>query len=182
MTRTQLSAADFEARARRIEWLLCDVDGVLTDGRVWYGDDGEPWVAFDIKDGLALKLAQRGGLKVGILSGRSSSAVARRARGLGLDSVVAGREDKGPAFREWLAETGVESVRVAYVGDDLLDLPVAAACGLSFAPRDAAIELRDAVDRVLEHDGGRGAVREVVRSLLQARGVWDRLVDSLANS
>jgi 3-deoxy-D-manno-octulosonate 8-phosphate phosphatase (KDO 8-P phosphatase) len=177
-----ISSAEYTRRALDIQWILCDVDGVLTDGRLWFGAEAEPQVSFDIKDGLALKLAQRSGLKVGILSGRASEAVARRARGLALDAVVVGREDKGSAFREWLAENTVAPHAVAYVGDDLLDLPVLQACGLSFAPRDAAIEVRERVDVVLEATGGRGAVRELVRGILLARGVWQPLVERFAAS
>jgi 3-deoxy-D-manno-octulosonate 8-phosphate phosphatase (KDO 8-P phosphatase) len=167
-----LSAADFQARCLALEWLLCDVDGVLTDGRVYYGAGGEPLVAFDIKDGLGLKLAQEAGLKVGLLSCRRTSGVEARAAALGLDAVVLGRDDKGAAFAEFLDSRGVAAAGVAYVGDDLLDLPVLARCGLSFAPADAVEEVREAVDRVLTRRGGRGAVRESVEQILRARGAW----------
>src|SRR6185436_4523689 len=96
-----LSDADFAARARALRWLLCDVDGVLTDGRLYYGA-GEPLVVFDIKDGYAMKAARRSGLKVGILTGRNTPAVAARAADLALDATILGREDKGAAFDEFL--------------------------------------------------------------------------------
>jgi 3-deoxy-D-manno-octulosonate 8-phosphate phosphatase (KDO 8-P phosphatase) len=172
-------APDFAARAAALQWLVCDVDGVLTDGRLYYGLGGssrEPAVAFDIKDGLALRLAQRGGLKVGVLSGRTSALVRQRAEALRLDLVITGRDDKGVAFRDWTTREGVVPGAVAYIGDDLIDLPILRACGLALAPADAADEVRAAAHVVLERPGGRGAVREAVRRILQARGAWDRVV------
>jgi 3-deoxy-D-manno-octulosonate 8-phosphate phosphatase (KDO 8-P phosphatase) len=167
-----LPTAEFAARCRALAWLLCDVDGVLTDGRLYYGAGEGPLVAFDIKDGMGLKLVQRAGLKVGILSGRRSPGAQARAAELRLDAVVLGREDKGAAFDEFLARQGVAAERVAYVGDDLLDLPVLGRCGLAFAPADAVAEVRGAVHRVLEQRGGRGAVREAAELILRTRGAW----------
>ena len=159
------------ARARALRWLLLDVDGVLTDGRLYYGA-GEPLVAFDIKDGWALKAARRAGLQVGILTGRNTPAVAARAADLALDAVILGREDKGAAFDEFLARVAAEAGQVAYVGDDILDLPVLERAGLALCPADAAPEVRAAVDRVLSRGGGRGAAREAVELILGARGAW----------
>jgi 3-deoxy-D-manno-octulosonate 8-phosphate phosphatase (KDO 8-P phosphatase) len=166
-----LGDADFTARARALAWLLFDVDGVLTDGRLYYGA-GEPLVAFDIKDGWALKAARRAGLRVGILTGRNTPAVTARAADLGLDATILGREDKGAAFDEFLARCGCGAAQVAYVGDDLLDLPVLRRAGLALCPADAAAEVRAAVHRVLARDGGRGAAREAVEAILGARGAW----------
>ena len=119
-----LSDEEFARRARALEWLVFDVDGVLTDGRLIYGPEGEHVKVFHVRDGLALKLAQRAGLKVGILSGRTSGALAARAQDLALDAVILDRSDKAAAFAEFLAARGVDPERVAYAGDDLLDLPV----------------------------------------------------------
>ena len=163
-------------RARSIEWLLLDVDGVCTDGRLIYGADGELWKVFDVRDGLGVKLAQRAGLKVGILSGRTSTALERRAHDLGLDALIMDRSDKAEAFAEFLSAQGTEAERVAYLGDDLIDLPVLRRCGLSFAPADAVAEVRERVHRVLERQGGRGAVREMCELILRARGDWEGLV------
>jgi len=171
-----LSEEEFARRARALEWLLFDVDGVLTDGLLTYGAGGEELKVFHVRDGLALKLAQRAGLKVGILSGRSSAALSTRARELALDAVVLDRADKGAAFAELLAEHRIDPERVAYAGDDLLDLPVLARCGLSFAPADAVAEVRARVHRVLEREGGNEAVREMIEAVLRARGDWERLV------
>jgi 3-deoxy-D-manno-octulosonate 8-phosphate phosphatase (KDO 8-P phosphatase) len=169
---------DLAARARALRWLLLDVDGVLTDGRLWFGPEGETLKAFHVRDGLALQLAQRSGLSVGLLSGRASAVVERRALDLGLDAVVLGAEDKGRGFAAFLEERGLAPDQVAYVGDDLPDLPVLAACGISFAPADAAAEVRARAEFTLSTRGGEGAVREAVENLLRWRGVWAAAVDA----
>lgn len=164
-----LPAADFARRARGLEWLLLDVDGVMTDGRLHYTAAGEEIKVFHVRDGLGIKLAQRAGMKVGILSGRQSGALARRAADLRLDALIQGRDDKGPAFDEFLAAHGTSPARVAYIGDDVLDLPILDRAGLSFAPADAVEAVRRQVHRVLAAPGGAGAVREAVELLLAAR-------------
>lgn len=169
-------SADLRLRAAALEWILTDVDGVLTDGRLVYGPEGEAWKTFDVRDGLGLKLAQRAGLKVGVLSARGGPALERRAGELGLDAVVIRREDKRQAFRELLDERRVRARQVAYAGDDLVDLPILLACGLSFAPADAVAEVRERVDHTLSRRGGRGAVREMVEWILRARGDWERVI------
>lgn len=163
-------------RARHLQWLLFDVDGVFTDGRLFYGPDGERYKEFDVRDGLGIKLAQKAGLKVGILSGRTSEALRYRATELGVDALVMDRSDKKPAFEELLAARKITADRVAYIGDDLLDLPVLLRCGLSFAPADAVPEVRERVHKVLLRPGGRGAVREMCEFVLRARGEWDHLI------
>jgi 3-deoxy-D-manno-octulosonate 8-phosphate phosphatase (KDO 8-P phosphatase) len=168
-------------RAKTLEWLLLDVDGVFTDGRLIYGADGERWKVFDVHDGLGLRFLQRGGVKVGILSGRMNEALEFRAREIDLDAVIMDRSDKGPAFAEFLDGHGVDPRKVAYMGDDLLDLPVMRLCGLSFAPADAVSEVRQRVDQVLERRGGYGVVRELCELLLRARGQWDELIAPLLN-
>ena len=168
--------ADLPARAAALDWLLFDVDGVLTDGRLVYGADGEQWKIFDVHDGIGLKLAQRDGLKVGLLSGRQSRALEARALEIGVDALIMHRDDKAVAFAEFLTAHSTAAGRVAYMGDDLVDLPVLLACNLSFAPADAVPDVRSRVDHVLSRPGGRGAVREMVEILLRARGAWDGLV------
>lgn len=163
-------------RARALDWLVLDVDGVLTDGRLVFGPQGEEWKVFHVQDGLGLRLAQGSGLKVGIISGRSSEALRVRAEELGLDALICNRSDKGPAFAEFLAAQGTTPERVAYIGDDLVDLPILLRCGLAFAPADAVPEVKDRVHRVLERKGGWGAVRELCELLVRARGDWDRLL------
>jgi 3-deoxy-D-manno-octulosonate 8-phosphate phosphatase (KDO 8-P phosphatase) len=163
-------------RARGVEWLLFDVDGVFTDGRMFYGPQGEQWKRFDVRDGLGLKLAQKAGLKVGILSGRTSEALRFRAVELGMDALIMDRSDKKPAFEELLATYNTTAERVAYMGDDLLDLPVLLRCGLAFAPADAVAEVRERVHKVLLRPGGYGVVREMCEFVLRARGEWDRVI------
>ena len=171
-----ISDEDLARRARDLEWLLLDVDGVLTDGRLVYGAEGEQWKVFHVHDGVGLKLAHDAGLKVGILSGRGNAALEARSRELGLDAVVEGRHDKDAAFTEFLAQHGAAPERVAYMGDDILDLPVLRRCGLSFAPADAVPEVASRVDWLLELPGGAGAVREMCEVILKARRDWERLV------
>lgn len=167
---------ELSERARSLKWLLFDVDGVFTDGRLFYGPEGERYKAFDVRDGLGIKLAQKAGLKVGILSGRISEALRFRAGELGIDALIMDRSDKKPAFEELLATRKLAPERIAYMGDDLLDLPVLLRCGLSFAPADAVPEVRERVHKVLLRPGGRGAVREMCEFVLRARGEWDHLI------
>jgi 3-deoxy-D-manno-octulosonate 8-phosphate phosphatase (KDO 8-P phosphatase) len=174
--RIVVSDEAFAARAKAVEWILLDVDGVLTDGRLIFGPDGEQWKVFDVRDGAGVKLAQKAGLKVGILSGRISEALRFRAGELGLDALIMDRPEKASAFNEFLTAQTTAPERVAYMGDDLLDLPVLLRCGLSFAPSDAAPEVREHVHRIVQHRGGRGAVREMCEILLRARGDWEKLL------
>ena len=166
-------AEEFRRRAAEIQWLLCDVDGVLTDGGLYYDDRGHRLLRFDVRDGLGVRLAQRAGLKIGLLSGRASAPVERRARELGIDALAVGAENKGEAFEAFLARQDTSARRVAFAGDDLPDLAVLARCGLSFAPRDAVESVRVNVHRVLASRGGCGALRELVEILLRARGDWE---------
>ena len=152
------------------------MDGVFTDGRLIYGPAGERLKMFDVRDGLGLKLAQKSGLKVGILTGRVSEALRVRAGELGIDALLMDRSDKKPAFDEFLAAQTTTADRVAYMGDDVLDLPVLLRCGLSFAPADAVAEVRERVHKVLLRPGGQGVVREMCEFVLRARGEWDHLI------
>jgi len=174
-----LSDEEMARRARDLDWLLFDVDGVLTDGLLFYGPDGEQWKVFDVRDGVGLKLARDAGLKTGILTGRGNAALEARAREIGFDALIQGRHDKDAAFTEFLDQHGAAPERVAYMGDDLLDLPVLRRCGLSFAPADAVLDVRKRVHRVVSRPGGRGAVREMCEVILRARGHWDELVAHL---
>jgi len=176
--RCRLAPAELQRRARAVEWVVLDVDGVLTTGLVSYLSQGGEMLTFDIQDGHGIKLAQRAGIKVAVLSGRGSGALRTRAEELDLDAVMIGRHDKGPAFAELCARHGVDPAHVAAAGDDLQDLPLLGACGLSFAPADAVPEVLAAVDCVLTRAGGRRAVRELVEMLLKARGAWEGIVAS----
>jgi 3-deoxy-D-manno-octulosonate 8-phosphate phosphatase (KDO 8-P phosphatase) len=171
--------AALAARCRALRLVLTDVDGVLTDGVVLYLPDGGEARAFHIRDGLAVVLAHRSGLKTGILSGRRSEVVARRAAELNMAVVRQGILDKGAALREILSEEGLAAHEVAYVGDDLNDLPVMAEVGLSAAPADAPFEVRQAAYMALSTPGGRGCLREFVEAILRARGEWEDAVASI---
>lgn len=172
-----LSTEEFRRRAREIEWILLDADGVLTDGGLYYDRRGHALLKFDVRDGLAIKLAQRAGIKTGVLSGRAPRALKRRAAELDLDAVMVGSTDKAADFKRFLDRETTESKRVAFAGDDLQDLQLLGSCGLSFAPADAVTEVRDVVDNVLSRPGGSGAVREMVEAILRARGDWQRVIE-----
>ncbi len=170
-----VSRRSLQERAKRIRLLLLDVDGVLTDGRITYGSGGLEVLSFHVRDGLALKAAQRAGITVGLMSGRKSEAFLRRAEELHLLEVHAGVEDKMHVYRQLLARYRLEDIEVAYMGDDLPDLPVLREVGLAIVVADAPAELRSAAHLVTSLPGGRGAVREAVEWLLKCQGVWDHV-------
>lgn len=167
-------------RCRALELILTDVDGVLTDGNLLLLPDGREAKAFHVRDGLAVVMAQRAGLRVGLLSGRSSPSVERRAGELRLVVARQGVRDKAVALHEILAEQRLAAHQVAYIGDDLNDLAVIAQVGLSAAPADAVFEVRAQAFMVLSAPGGRGCLREFVDAILRARGDWDRVAAEIA--
>ncbi|MBC8029606.1 MAG: HAD family hydrolase [Pyrinomonadaceae bacterium] len=169
--------ASIERRASRIKLLLMDCDGVLTDGRLWLTEDGGEQKTFNTHDGLGLSLFHRAGLKSGIISGRSSPAVERRARELGVGFVRQGEPDKIEAFAETIRRAGVGEHEVAFIGDDLPDIPLMKRSELAVAVADATEETRMASHYITRADGGRGAVREVVEIILKAQGRWNDLLD-----
>jgi 3-deoxy-D-manno-octulosonate 8-phosphate phosphatase (KDO 8-P phosphatase) len=165
-----------ENRARKIQLLLFDVDGVLTDGSVVIAGDGMEAKSFSIRDGLALKWAMAEGLRVGWLSGRPSEATSRRAEELGIDHVVQSGPDKRVGYASIVKELQLTDYQVAYMGDDLLDLPILGRVGLSAAPADAAEDVLSRVHWVSRMPGGKGAVRDLIELVLRSRLKWDRLV------
>lgn len=175
-----LPAHELTARARRVRLLLLDVDGVLTDGLVFVTAAGDEAKGFSIRDGAGLVWAQRLGIEVGLLSGRASGATLRRAAELGITMISQDSRDKLSAYKELIAAAGVDDEEVAYMGDDLLDLPVLRRVALAAAPADAADEVRRAAHWVSGLSGGRGAVREFVEVLLRAQDKWDPLLQSFA--
>jgi len=168
-------SASVEERAARIKLLLMDCDGVLTDGRVWLFDSGEEQKGFHTRDGLGLELWHRAGLKSGIISGRNSSAVYHRAQGLGMTFVVQGVKNKVQTIDEMVAQAGVANDEVAFIGDDLNDIPLILRSGLGVAVADAAAEARERAHYVTKLAGGQGAVREVIEVILKAQGRWAAL-------
>ena len=164
-------------RAKAISLLLLDVDGVLTDGRLYYGNNGEELKAFNIQDGLGIKLLQRNGIQVGIITGRSSELVARRASELGITLIVQGREDKLTALQETLNAIDKESrlpmEQIAFLGDDLPDVAVIRRVGLGVAVANARPFVVENAHWQTTTSGGHGAVRELAEMILQAQGKLD---------
>jgi 3-deoxy-D-manno-octulosonate 8-phosphate phosphatase (KDO 8-P phosphatase) len=162
-------------KLRRIQLLLLDVDGVLTDGSIIYNDDGSETKIFNARDGLGLKLVMSAGIKVGIVTMRSSQALRRRCANLGIDLLFDGVEDKAQILEEIAAQTGIATENTAFVGDDLPDLSIMQHAGLSIAVADAHEIVRQKADWTTRARGGRGAVREVCEALLTAKGHWDEI-------
>ncbi len=158
-------------KAKKVELLLLDVDGVLTDGTVFYTPESGEIKGFNTQDGFGLRILQEAGISAGIITARSSDAVSRRAKDLKLSHLYAGCSDKMAAYTEIIAQTGLWPEQIAYMGDDWLDLPVLNKVGCAFAPANAAPELRQRVDYVTERSGGHGAVREVCELILAAKGL-----------
>ena len=170
--------SELQKRAAQIKLLLMDCDGVLTDGRLWILENNDDQKTFFARDGLGIELWHRAGMKSGVISGRNSTALERRARKLGMMFVWQGTDDKHKAFDLSLAETGLSPDEVAYIGDDLVDIPLMRRSALSFAVADASLETREHADFVTQAKGGRGAVREVIEFLLAAQGRWGDIVKS----
>jgi 3-deoxy-D-manno-octulosonate 8-phosphate phosphatase (KDO 8-P phosphatase) len=162
--------ASVQNKARRIKLLLLDVDGVLTDGGIYIDDRGVETKRFDVRDGQGITLLQRAGIRVGIITGRSSKAVRYRARELGVKIVYQHVADKSQVYEKLKRKAGLDDSEIAYVGDDFGDLPVLRRVGFAIAVRDSWAGLKAEVDYVTRADGGRGAVREVVELLLGAGG------------
>ncbi|MCH7911990.1 MAG: HAD-IIIA family hydrolase [Deltaproteobacteria bacterium] len=165
-------------KAQRIKLLLLDVDGVLSDGRIVVDNEGEEMKYFDARDGHGIRLLARAGIEVGLLTGRYSRVVSHRARDLGIRMVYQKVFNKVDVYQKIKRRKRLTDQEVAYVGDDIVDLPVLRRVGLSIAVRDAWEGLKNKVDYVTEQKGGRGAVREVVEMLLHAQGKWGEVTKS----
>lgn len=159
-----------------IRLMAFDIDGVMTDGGLHYTDDGKELKTFNVQDGLGIKLAQRAGLEIAIVTGRTSGVVAARAADLGVQHVFQGVGNKYQAMSAVLAATGLPWSACAFMGDDLIDLPAMQACALAIAPANARPEIKARAHWVTACAGGHGAVREAIEGVLQAQGHWDRLV------
>lgn len=170
--------AELIARTARVQLMVFDVDGVLTDGRLHYGPDGEVLKAFDTLDGHGVKLLRSAGVQTAIITGRSSKIVASRARELAIDHVFQGVHDKTDALAQLLSTTGVAAHDTGYMGDDWPDLAVMLKVGFAAVPANAHVELVRRAHYVAQARGGRGAVREVCDLILRARGYYDALLDA----
>jgi 3-deoxy-D-manno-octulosonate 8-phosphate phosphatase (KDO 8-P phosphatase) len=160
-----------------VRMVVCDIDGVLTDGRVGIGADGREFKVFSVLDGAGIKLLLGAGIEVGFLSGRSSEASLHRARELGVTRVVVGVDEKRPALVEMLRAAGREPRELCYVGDDLVDIPCMLLAGWPVAVANAHPEVVRAARYVTRARGGDGAVREVAEAILKARGAWDAILE-----
>jgi 3-deoxy-D-manno-octulosonate 8-phosphate phosphatase (KDO 8-P phosphatase) len=176
-----LTADQIKGRAAHLKLLLMDCDGVLTDGRITLLEGGDEQKSFHTRDGHGLVLLHRAGLRSGIISGRTSSAVERRVRDLNITYIRQGTWNKIEDFEDVLAEAEVEASEVAFVGDDVTDIPLMLRCGLGIAVADATEDTRAAADYVTRLPGGFGAVREVCELILKAQGCWDKLLKRYKN-
>ncbi|MBA1146087.1 HAD hydrolase family protein [Ectothiorhodospiraceae bacterium WFHF3C12] len=164
-------------RAQAVSLLVSDVDGVLTDGSVYTGADGETLKAFHIHDGKGIRLLQDAGIAVAWITARASAALERRAGELGVTDLIQGSRAKGAALATLCEEHGIAPGAAAFIGDDLVDLPAMAAAGLSVAVADAHPSVQARADWVTRRPGGRGAVRELCELILAAQGHLDALID-----
>lgn len=164
-------------RARKVELIIFDVDGVLTNGKIYIGNDGELFKAFHCRDGFGITSAQKVGLKTAIITGRKSDCTAKRARELKINSVKQGQMNKRNAYKELKAEFNLEDEQIAYVADDLIDLPVFVQVGFRAAVGDADEEVKERAHFVADKFGGNGAVREVIEFILKAQGKWEKILN-----
>ncbi len=162
-------------RLERLKLLLLDVDGVLTDGRIVFDNNGVETKAFDVKDGHGIKLLQRAGLQVGIITGRQSQVTRVRADELGIELVYQGVKDKLLPYQEILRDQGLADGEVAYMGDDVVDLPILRRVGFAATVADAVEEVKPFVHYICSRPGGRGAVREVCDLILKGAGHWEKV-------
>ncbi|RKR02527.1 3-deoxy-D-manno-octulosonate 8-phosphate phosphatase (KDO 8-P phosphatase) [Kushneria sinocarnis] len=169
-------------RAARVRLLALDVDGVMTDGGLDYTGDPHENKRFHVRDGLGLKLLQRSGIELAIITGRQSSAVSRRAEELGIAHLYQGCEDKWQTLSELLGRLQLEADEIAYCGDDLVDLAAIRHAGLGVTVSDAPREIREHADYITTTPGGLGAVRELCELILKARGEWEAIVEEFASS
>ena len=178
----KLENSSMQERAKKIRMLAVDVDGVLTDGRLYFDQHGNELKAFYTRDGLGMKALQRFGIELAIITGRKSRIVEDRATQLGIKHVYQGRDDKLNALKELVSESGIAEEQICYVGDDWIDLPVLQRVGLAVAPSDAAKMVREQVHWVTESAGGHGAVREVCEYILSAQDLDERLKQAIFES
>lgn len=167
---------DILEKASRIKLVIFDVDGVLTDGSLFLSDDGQEYKAFHSQDGFGMRLLQESGIEIGIITGRESTLVKLRMEELGITQVMQGRREKGPALDELMEKTGLSLDEIAYVGDDVVDLPIMSRVGLSIAVQDARPIVKKHAHWITQSPGGRGAGRDVCELVLEAHGKWDDII------
>jgi 3-deoxy-D-manno-octulosonate 8-phosphate phosphatase (KDO 8-P phosphatase) len=169
------------ARLQQIKLVLLDVDGVLTPGQIIYDDSGNQLKIFDVKDGLGIRLLKEAGIGVGIVTGRTGSALRHRCSNLGIDLIFDGIRDKRAVLEKIKERTGIAAQATAFVGDDLPDIPIMRRVGLAVAVADAHELVRQCAHMTTRAPGGRGAVREVCETILKSQGRWEELINKLFN-
>ena len=167
--------AKVRARVEQVKFLILDVDGVMTDGRLFYHDDGTESKTFDVRDGHGIKMLKHAGIETAIISGRTCPSVDKRAADLGISDVIQGVRDKMPVLEKILSERRLKPEEIAFVGDDLVDLSVMNRVGFAVAVADASEYLFDTAHYVTLAPGGRGAVREVAEIILGVKGLWNKV-------
>lgn len=167
---------DALARARQIKLAVFDVDGVMTSGALFLGDDGQEYKAFHSLDGHGLKMLRQSGIRLAIITGRRSNVVEHRSHNLGIEHVYQGVEDKLDAWRHLLERTGIDPASAAYMGDDVVDLPVMIRAGFAITVPAAPDEVKRHAHWVTTRDGGAGAVRDLCEFILRAQGTWEKLL------
>ncbi|MDF1593090.1 MAG: HAD-IIIA family hydrolase [Desulfobacterales bacterium] len=163
-------------KLKRIRLLLLDVDGVMTDGSIIYVAQDQEIKRFHVRDGLGIRLAMRAGINVGVVTGRQSEALMNRCRNLGIGLIYAGVSDKAALLDRIVAQTAVQAENIAFVGDDLVDLPLMQKIGLSVAVADAHEVVKAHADLITSAPGGAGAVREICEALLKSQGHWESIL------
>lgn len=179
---TFLSSTEVKLKAKSIQVLLLDVDGVLSDGKIYFDENGKESKAFNTLDGHGIKMLQRSGVKVGIITGRNSYIVEKRAQDLGIEWLKQGREDKFDALSELLQDTNIELENIAYMGDDYPDLSVMCRVGLALCPANAHTEVAARSHWQSSTKGGEGAVREACDLIMQAQNTYQAALEPYINS
>ena len=177
-TKQELSAETLTASLQKIKLLALDVDGVLTDGTIYISPAGEVFKGFNAKDGMGISCALRNNLQIAVITGRQSPIVERRCEELGIKLFMQGVKDKRLALQKMAQELGLTREEIAYMGDDLNDIPAFKASGLSLVPADGSIEVLAVADIITKAKGGRGAVREAITMILAAQDNWEKIVNS----
>lgn len=178
----ELSTESLTASLQKIKLLALDVDGVLTDGSIYISPAGEVFKGFNAKDGMGISCALRSGLQIAVITGRQSPIVERRCEELGITLLQQGVKDKRLALQQIAQKLGLVREEIAYMGDDLNDIPAFKASGLNLVPADAAIEVMAVADIITKASGGRGAVREAITMILAAQDNWNVIVNSYLNA
>lgn len=177
-TKQELSAETLTASLQKIKLLALDVDGVLTDGTIYISPAGEVFKGFNAKDGMGISCALRNNLQIAVITGRQSPIVERRCEELCIKLFMQGVKDKRLALQKMAQELGLTREEIAYMGDDLNDIPAFKASGLNFVPADGSIEVLAVADIITKAKGGRGAVREAITMILAAQDNWEQIVNS----